>query len=184
MKLAQELSIETYYASRDVARSPSTWNHMTWCVMGNRQWHQWRRLLEGFRGERRARAIESLRAPIRERLREFCFVGLQEKFTQSCRQLFRAMGRTCPEVRKDHSVEQLAATTSYIKGGTRPVLTPRAVEVMADLVELDTILYEEAKILFAERLARRRNRASARRPRGSSRPRLKTPAAKSARKAL
>jgi hypothetical protein len=184
MKLAQELSIETYYASRDVARSPSTWNHMTWCVMGNRQWHQWRRLLEGFRGERRTRAIESLRAPIRERLREFCFVGLQEKFAQSCRELFRAMGRTCPEVRKDHSVEQLAATTSYIKGGTRPVLTPRAVEVMADLVELDTILYEEAKTLFAERLVRRRNRASARRPRGSSRPRLKTPAAKSARKAL
>lgn len=184
MKLAQELSIETYYASRDVARSPSTWNHMTWCVMGNRQWREWRRLLEGIQGERRTRVIESLRDPIRERLREFCFVGLQEKFTQSCRQLFRTMDRTCPDVRRDHSVEQLAATTSYIKGGARPALTTRAVEVMADLVELDTILYEEARILFAERTSRRGKRARARRPRDSSRARLKTPASKSARNAL
>ena len=183
MKLAQELGIETYYAASDVARSPSTWNHMTWCVMGDRQWRQWRRLLAGVRGERRVRVIESLRAPIRERLREFSFVGLQENFTGSCRELFRIMGRPCPDERADHSVEQLSATSSYIRKSARPVLTPRAIEVMADLVELDAMLYEEAKTLYTLRLARRRNVARAQVRRDSTHARSRPRAAKSARNA-
>src|SRR5205823_2708545 len=109
----------------------------------------------------RGRVIESLRAPIRERLREFSFVGLQENFTGSCRELFRIMGRPCPDERADHSVEQLSGTSSYIRKSARPVLTPRAIEVMADLVELDAMLYEEAKTLYTLRLARRRNVARA-----------------------
>ena len=184
MKLAQELDIETYYASRGVARSPSTWNHMTWCVVGDRQWHQWRRLLAGVRGERRVRVIESLRAPIRERLREFSFVGLQENFTGSCRELFRIMGRPCPDERADHSVEQLSATSSYIRKSAKPVLTPRAIEVMSELVELDAILYEEAKTLYAQRLARGRSAAGTRGKRGSTRARSRVRAARPARKAL
>jgi len=184
MKLAQELDIETYYASRGVARSPSTWNHMTWCVVGDRQWHQWRRLLAGVRGERRVRVIESLRAPIRERLREFSFVGLQENFTGSCRELFRIMGRPCPDERADHSVEQLSATSAYIRKSAKPVLTPRAIEVMSELVELDAILYEEAKTLYAQRLARGRSAAGTRGKRGSTRARSRVRAARPARKAL
>jgi hypothetical protein len=159
MKLARELNIETYYASRDVGRSPSTWNHMTWCIMGNRQWHAWQRLLRSAHGEKRARVVESLRAPIRARLREFAFVGLQEKFSRSCRELFRIMGRSSPEERTDHSVEQLATVNSYIRKSPKPVLSRRAIEAMAELVELDSIVYEEAKALFAERLTRRRKRA-------------------------
>jgi hypothetical protein len=163
MQLARDLGIDEYYALTETARSPSTWNHMTWCVMGNRQWRVWLRLLASARGERRARLIESLRVPIRERLREFCFVGLQEKFAQSCRELFGIIARPCPEVRADHSVEQLSATTAYIKKTAKPALTPRAIEVMSGLVELDTILYEEAKTMFEERLACRRTRSRARR---------------------
>ena len=184
MKLAQELDIETYYASRGVAGSPSTWNHMTWCLMGERQWREWRRLLAGIRGEKRTRVIESLRVAISERLREFCFVGLQEDFTRSCRELFRIMGRSCPEERSDHSVEQLSEATSYIKKSARPVLTPRAIEVMSELVELDAILYEEAKTLHAQRLALGRGAAGTRRKRGSTRARSRVRAARPARKAL
>src|SRR5947207_1247200 len=184
MKLAQELGIETYYAASEVARSRSTWNHMTWCVMGDRQWGQWRRLLAGVRGERRVRVIESLRAPIRERLREFAFVGLQENFTGSCRELFRIMGRPCPDERADHSVEQLSATSSYIRKSARPVLTPRAIEVMADLVELDPLLHEEAKTLYELRLARGRSAAGTRGKRGSTRARSRVRAARPARKGL
>jgi hypothetical protein len=183
MKRAQELSIEAYYASSDVGRWPSTWNHMTWSVMGERQWRQWRRLLAGVRGEKRARVIESLRAPIRERLQEFCFVGLQENFAASCRELFCIMGRPCPEERADHSVEQLSTTSAYIRKTDRPVLTPRALEVMADLVELDAILYEEAKTLYALRLARRRSVARAQARRDSTHGRSRPRAAKSARNA-
>jgi hypothetical protein len=184
MKLAQELSIDTYYASRDVASSPSTWNHMTWCVMGDRKWREWRRLLAGIRGERRTRVIESLRSPIRERLREFCFVGLQEDFTRSCRELFRIMGRPCPEERADHSVEQLSELSSYIRKSAKPVLTPRAIEVMSELVELDAILYEEAKTLYARRLKRGRSAAETQGRRASTSTRSRARAAKSARNVL
>jgi hypothetical protein len=183
MKLAQELTIENYYSISNFARSPSTWNHMTWCVMGDRQWCQWRRLLAGVRGEKRARLIESLRAPIRERLREFAFVGLQENFSASCRELFRVMDRPCPEERADHSVERLAATNSYIRNSAKPELTARAIEVMSELVELDAVLYDEARTLYAQRLERRRNadRAQARRDASQARPRPR--AARSARRA-
>jgi hypothetical protein len=182
MKLAQELPIEAYYGIGNFARSPSTCNHMTWCVMGDRQWRQWRRLLAGVRGERRVRVIESLRAPMRERLREFAFVGLQEDFTASCRELFRIMDRPCPEERADHSVEKLAAANSYIKNSARPELTPRAIEVMSELTELDAVLYEEARALYEQRLARRRNsdRAESRRASRPTGSRSRSRAARSA----
>ena len=111
-------------------------------------------------------------------------MGLQEDFTRSCRELFRIMGRSCPEERADHSVEQLSEATSYIKKSARPVLTPRAIEVMSELVELDAILYEEAKTLHAQRLALGRGAAGTRRKRGSTRARSRVRAAKPARKAL
>ncbi len=178
MKLAKELSVETYYASREMIRSPSTWNHMTWCIMGDRQWRIWRRLLRSARGGQRTRFIESLRKPMRKRLREFAFVGLQEKFSRSCRELFRVLGRTSPEERSDHSVDQLASINSYIKKSAKPVLTAQAREAMADLVELDSILYEEAQTLFDERLTRRRKPARGPGARAPKRPGMKPAAAR------
>jgi hypothetical protein len=182
MRLAHELPIEAYFANGDLARSQAIWNHMTWCVMGEQQWRVWRRVLASAQGEKRARLIATLRAPIRERLREFCFIGLQEKFTQSCRELYRIIGRTCPAVRADHSVEQLSGMTSYITRSEKPELTPRAIEVMTELVELDAIVYEEAKTLYDARLARGRNGSRARRTgAAAARATLKTPGTKSAR---
>lgn len=182
MRLAHELPIEAYFTNGDLARSQAIWNHMTWCVMGEQQWRVWRRVLASARGEKRTRLIATLRAPIRERLREFCFIGLQEKFTQSCRELYRIIGRTCPAVRADHSVEQLSGMTSYITRSEKPELTPRAIEVMTELVELDAIVYEEAKTLYDARLARGRNGSRARRTgAAAARATLKSPATRTAR---
>jgi Domain of unknown function (DUF4214)/Sulfotransferase domain len=153
MRLAQELDIETFYGCRDIGRRQSSWNHMTWCMMGDRQWRAWRRLLASTATTERPRVIESLRPAIRQRLREFCFVGLQEDFAGSCRQLFRVLGRACPAERADHSVEKLSAIYPHIKKIAKPSLTSGAIEVMAELVELDAIVYEEAKTLYAEQSA-------------------------------
>jgi hypothetical protein len=153
MRLAQEFEIETFYGRRDIGRGVSTWNHMTWCIMGDRQWRTWRRLLASTTRTERPRVIESLRPAIRQRVRKFCFVGLQEDFSASCRLLFRILGRACPEERADHSVEKLAATHSHIKKLAKPAITAQAEQAMAPLVELDTVVYEEASCLYSERLA-------------------------------
>jgi len=153
MRLAQELDIETFYGCREIGRRGITWNHLTWCIMGDRQWRAWRRLLASTATTERPHVIESLRPAIRQRVREFCFVGLQEDFAGSCRQLFRVLGRACPAERADHSVEKLSAIHSHIKKIAKPSLTSGAIEAMAKLVELDAIVYEEAKTLYAERFA-------------------------------
>jgi Domain of unknown function (DUF4214)/Sulfotransferase family len=153
MRLANDLDIETFYRCDEIARRRDTWNHMTWCIMGERQWKRWRSLLANTAPPDRARVIESLRAPIRERLREFCFVGLQEDFAVSCRLLFRILARPCPEERVDHSVEKLAAIHPHIRKLDKPAISPLADQAMAELVELDTLVYEEASCLYAERLA-------------------------------
>jgi TorA maturation chaperone TorD len=151
MRLARELNIETFYGCREIGRGQSTWNHMTWCIMGERQWRAWRRLMRRTVPEKRRHVIETLRGPIRQRLREFCFVGLQEDFAGSCRELFRIMKRACPEERADHSVERLADINLHIRKMAKPALTSSAIEVMSELVSIDTIVYEEALSLYAER---------------------------------
>jgi hypothetical protein len=153
MRLARELDLETFYGCRDIGRRGVTWNHMTWCIMGDRQWRTWRRLLSSATGAERSRLIESFRPAIRERLGEFCFVGLQEDFAGSCRQLFQIMGRDCPQVRADHSVEKLSSIHAHFRKVAKPTLTPQATEAIAALVELDVIVYEEAKALYAKRAA-------------------------------
>src|SRR5438270_264258 len=102
--------------------------------------------------ENREQVVESLRAPIRERLHEFCFVGLQEDFAASCRVLFRILGRACPEERADHSVEKLAAVHSHIRKLAKPAISAPADQAMAALIELDAFVYEEAGCLYSERL--------------------------------
>lgn len=151
MKLANELDIETFYGCDEIAQRRDTWNHMTWCVMGDRRWKQWRLLLAGVAADQRKQAIDGFRPQIRERLRGFSFVGLQEDFAESCRLLFRILGRACPKPRADHSVAKLSATHAHIKRTTKPALTSRVDAAMSPLVEIDTILYEEAKALYEER---------------------------------
>jgi hypothetical protein len=155
MKLANEMDIESFYQCDEIATRRDTWNHMTWCVMGSRQWKQWRLHLTNSGLEERAWLLERLRPVIRERLREFCFVGLQEDFSNSCRVLFDILGRPCPAVRSDHSVEKLSTVHAHIKRVAKPALTTRVDRVLSELVELDTILYEEAKVVYSELLAQR-----------------------------
>jgi hypothetical protein len=172
MRLANELDIETFYKSDQISHRRDTWNHMTWCVMGDRQWKQWRLLLAGVAQEERQEALEGFRAALRARLREFCFVGLQEEFAESCRLLFRTLGRACPKPRADHSVAKLSATHAHIKKTSKPAITARVDGAMSPLVEIDTILYEEAKALYTEQLeapAQRNGRQPAAESRGRTR---------------
>lgn len=153
MRLANDLDIESFYRCDKLTSRCDTWNHMTWCIMGDRQWREWRLLLCDKTGDDRAELVRQLGRVIRKRVREFCFVGLQEDFARSYRLLFGILERPCPEERADHSVANLAAMHSHFRRLAKPEVTSATTQAIETLAELDTILYEEAKILYAERLS-------------------------------
>jgi hypothetical protein len=151
MQLAKQVGPEEFFRHDETLKSEETWNHMTWCLMGGRRWHEWRELLAHKGAKERRRALAGLRSAIRKQLASFAFVGLQEDFARSCALLFGILGRPCPSERSDHSVERLSTEHRYIRNISKPPITSGVSEAMDSLSELDAILYEEARALHLER---------------------------------
>ncbi len=88
MKAANELSIEEFFEDEQTIRkcAHDIWNHQTWGIMGRRQWLTWKRLLARNADENSAQEYVSqlIRPLIRQRLREFLVVGLQDEFEKVC----------------------------------------------------------------------------------------------------
>ena len=148
MQFANELDIEAFCRCDEITSRQDMWNHMTWCIMGGRQWREWRSLLQTDSGLSRMRAIEAMRPAIRARLAELSFVGLTEDFAPSCQLLFSILGRPSPEPRADHSVAKLADVHTHFKRVEKPTITSAVAEAMEPLVEIDILLYEEARNLY------------------------------------
>jgi len=145
---ANQCSIEEFLQHERIAGTVGAWNHMTWCVMGNHQWKHWKVLLMQADAEDREQLLEEFRLAIRNRLAEFLFVGLQEDYNRSCEVLFRLLEVEQPRIRADHSVQALSEKHRHFKTEVKPILTDSLHAVMDRLVELDTILYQEAKINY------------------------------------
>lgn len=156
MKLANEHNIEAFFELDQIKSSSGFRDHMTWAVMGDRLWRQWQTLLMETPDSGRKRELMEtvIRPAIRARLREFAFVGLQEDFDRSVDILCRILGwPPFALVRKDNSLEKNIQENPHFKNRVeKQPLTPQVEALLAQLVQLDTILYEEAKALYAERL--------------------------------
>jgi hypothetical protein len=154
--LANELPMADFFARAEIDQDWGVWNHMTWAIMGERQWREWRRLLRSVAGSTKAESdilAGTIRPAIRQRLREFSFIGLQEDFNRSILLLFRTLNRTPPAVRADHSLEHIMSTNEGFKRSMRrQPLTAATHVVLERLVNLDNIVYSEAKTLYAEHL--------------------------------
>jgi len=154
--LANELPMADFFSRAEFDQDWGVWNHMTWAVMGDRHWREWRRLLRSVEGNVKAESellSGTIRPAIRQRLREFSFIGLQEDFDRSILLLFRALNRTPPAVRVDHSLEDIMKTTDgFKKYMRRQAVTPATHAALERLVALDNILYSEAKTLYSDRL--------------------------------
>lgn len=153
MQRASEHDIGAFFQLEEIVNRPDIWNHMTWCIIGDRQWNTWRTLLQEAKNATRLQALKDIRQAIIDRLREFTFIGIQEDFARSCELLFRLFDRPQPTVRADHSLEQLSTAHCYIKMIKNPSTTSNVDTTLEQLVELDKIIYEEARNLYAERLA-------------------------------
>ena len=101
-------------------------------------------------GTGRSKHMKAIRGAIRKRLKEFLFVGLQEDFERSCVFMFHLMGHHNVALRSDHSVDALSAEFSYFRKVEKPAMTPAIEAVLEKLVELDDIIYEEAKVLYGK----------------------------------
>jgi hypothetical protein len=155
--LANKLMIEEFFENPQVREESRFWNHMCWAVMGQRQWREWMSLLTGEKDEIAIADIldSTIRPAIIQRLREFMFVGLQEDFDRSIQALFRLIEKQPPaKVRADHSLEKLMLTEPGFKRKMeKQPVTLRVNAALDGLIQLDNIVYEEAKKLYAERMA-------------------------------
>jgi hypothetical protein len=149
MKIANRLDAEQFFRSVVAHTDNSLWNHLTWCVMGQHKWNAYRQLLPGLNSEALTSQLKTIRLEIRERLREFAFIGLQEDYQHSCQRLFEIMGAQMPRVRHDHSVELLSANLQHFKYVARRPLTPELERAIAPLVQIDEIVYQEGSDLYA-----------------------------------
>jgi hypothetical protein len=151
MEIANRLDEAAFFRSVMALAGNDLWNHLTWCVMGQRKWNAYRQLLSGLEDQTLESHLGDIRAEIRGRLREFAFIGLQEDFLKSCQRLFGLLGSHLPHIRHDHSVEALSADARYFKFVPRQPLTETISHALAPLVQLDDIVFEEGSALYRQR---------------------------------
>ncbi|MEM5788224.1 MAG: sulfotransferase family 2 domain-containing protein, partial [Syntrophobacteraceae bacterium] len=154
MEQANELDIEEFFENDRVRLCPDFANNITWTIMGNR----WMKTSPGLKlcveKAGTAPSVSQIRADIRTRLKEFCFIGLQEDFSKSIELLFQTIKRKPPEsIRNVNTFESLFAQKHFKKVLVKKPITPRLNSAFSDLVQLDRITYEESKNFYSECLS-------------------------------
>jgi hypothetical protein len=153
-EIANRLEAVDFFRSVMALAGGDLWNHLTWCVMGQRKWNAYRQMLLGGDHAALAEKLDGIRVEIRNRLREFTFIGLQEDFPHSCERLFDLIGARVPHVRHDHLIESLLTNSRHFKFVPRQSLTPELEQALAPLVQLDNLVYQEGHDLYTERWSR------------------------------
>jgi len=155
--LANKLLIEPFFEDGHIKKTFGTWNTMTWAVMGRRKWKEWQELLLAQKNQETAAEIieKIVRPAILKRLNEFSFIGLQECYEESVNLLYGVLGKRRPEtIRADHSLEKLMKNDpQFKKSMDKQPMTSRLDAALDSLVQLDIVLYEEGKKIFAEQCA-------------------------------
>ena len=148
MQLANELDAPSFFEHSLVKEDHSTWNHMTWAVMGHCTWKAWcSRLAQAVSPQEQSDFIEEVVRPsVCRRLKEFVYIGLQEDYKNSVDTLFKILRvPAVPEIREDHSLELLMRSEPNFKRSVeRQPMTERLDAALNELVHLDKVLYEEA----------------------------------------
>jgi hypothetical protein len=152
MELAHALEMDVFWNHEEIAHSTDHWNHMTWAVMGHSLWSEWKDVFSrSLSLKTRTALLENMvRLAIRRRLKKFVFVGVNEKYDESCRRLCVLMNWPCfSSFSHIHGVKQLSNThPDFVKNHRLLKPSSNAIKVMRSLIELDLILYEEALFLF------------------------------------
>ena len=152
---ANELALADFFGSEEVVREFGLWNHMAWAIMGQRRWRAWRSLLVSLTSGDCLEVLEAtVRPAVRERLREFLFVGLQEDFARSVFMLFNLLDRPQPAIKERNVTGQLGKIDRHFKTYlAKEAVSGDTARALDALTQIDQIIYEEAQALLAERSA-------------------------------
>jgi Domain of unknown function (DUF4214)/Sulfotransferase family len=148
IEIANQLDAVEFFRSVLATAASETWNHLTWCIMGQRKWSAYKKALEGLSADALQVQLDVVRLEIRDRLRQFAFIGFQEDFPYSCQRLFELIGARMPHLRHDHSVELLSNNLQYFKYVAKQPVTSDLEAALDPLVQLDNILYREASDIY------------------------------------
>jgi len=155
-RAANELDMESFFMNSEITVSFEVWNQMTWSLMGSRQWEAWQlRLAWSPDAAANEDFIHTVARPaIRQRLREFSFIGLQDDFDRSARMLCDLLGAPRPElIPADNTLVELMKKPDYKKELNPEPITSARRRLLESLVQLDRVLYEESKVIYSEKLA-------------------------------
>jgi hypothetical protein len=145
-ELADTLSAEELCMNPDVKESRLSWNHMTWAVMGQTIWNQWRIELQRLQDadERRQYIEREVRPRMNRRLQNFYFIGEQETFDQSMNTLLTKLGLHPKKIftRHNDTMANQTIKEGFKKDFKKINFSESTLEkVSASLLELDFLLY-------------------------------------------
>jgi hypothetical protein len=149
MEEAGRLDVHDFFTEARCLTTPFVWNHMVWCVMGDRRWRKYQQMLSVNDSKLRASHIQEIRTDICEQIRNFAFIGIQEQFPDTCARLFKMMDLKYSGTRHDQTVKELTERDGKkFRYVVRPNRTAELDMALSRLTELDQILYSEAKLRF------------------------------------
>jgi hypothetical protein len=153
MRFANQKPIDEFFETNEIRYAHGLWNHLTWAIMGLRQWKAWQTQLLAEPNKLSVKRFisETARPAIRLRIREFAFVGLQEEFDRSLAALCDSLGASQPvKSRRDHSLDGLMKSDPHFKKRLKRQRMSRQLKESLDgLVQLDEVVYDEARKYFA-----------------------------------
>lgn len=129
MELAKELSPEEFYSEKRVKEV--LWNEMTRRIMGEVFYKNLKK------GEL-ALTEREFREAVRERLREFFFIGLVEDFERGLKRFFELLGKELNFIPRENLTPD----------SVRVEFTSKAYELVEELTYYDKIIYEEAESVY------------------------------------
>jgi len=129
------------------------WNEMTKFIVGIRIWREWKNAYSSLKTELEIERFikDEVRQKVKDRLKEFSFVGIQENFERSARVFFHILGKDCPEIGQANITDKNMELSGF-KKVKKPQITPELKEALKDLTRLDWIVYEEGKKIHFELL--------------------------------
>lgn len=140
--LARAHGPEEFFTHPEVMESWNCWNHMTWCIFGNRAWGEWKNRIRATEGEERRKVRAAFAEAAALQPEKFFFIGFTHDFINSWRRLARLLDLPEQEVLHTHSLQDLREKEGFRM--ERRVNFDPAAPFLDPHVELDQILFETA----------------------------------------
>jgi hypothetical protein len=148
MEIARKHTLAEFLRETYIKDSSHVWNHITWCIMGRKKWSEWKILMGETPFQQRQIILNQFQNEIKLRLKDFIFIGFQDKFEESVKNIFELLGKPQPAIRHDHSLEQLSKRISSIKLINKIIPNKEEIYEIKKMTQLDNIVYSESKKIY------------------------------------